>query len=531
MDMKVGRTIKPADGVTEGAAEIARAKGSMLGFCYYNTQIQELMREFQHNYLNHKNRYTGLRYKEDPAVIGVLVTNENDLTFHFGHNMLPDKHNPVHNARWTKGYTEFARAHGLPEGPVGKTWVPGPSKLYLSEAEHAFNRIMIGDLRGIGVKAPIATTSLWGPEPLFSLPVLTDGDWVDVHSYGEAEELGRNAHDKGTYLTYVAMAQVYGKPLSVTEWNVPFPAADRFTAPLAVASLACLQGWDAPMIYNYSQAALSAPHPDQWSTYNDPALTGLMPAAALLFRRGHVSPARKTYVFRPDPSVLFGRELKPDTSATIRTLAEQSRLTIGIPEVPELPWLEPTKPSSDAIVVTDPDHDFLPPGQSFVRSDTGELTRDWERGIQTIDTPRSQAVGGWIGGQTLATRDASFAARTNKAVIALTSVDNRPLSESRFVLVSAVARAVASPGDRPHYLSEPVQARITLRTKAGDLELLALGRDGRVAGRPPLERQGDVLTFEIPTRGGTHWYVLKAPRGPAAGKSQESGGGPPGDGR
>ena len=40
------------------------------------------MIEFQHNYLNHLNKYTKLRYKDDPAVMGVLITNENDLTAH-----------------------------------------------------------------------------------------------------------------------------------------------------------------------------------------------------------------------------------------------------------------------------------------------------------------------------------------------------------------------------------------------------------------------------------------------------------------
>ena len=241
------------------------------------------------------------------------------------------------------------------------------------------------------------------------------------------------------------MGQVYGKPLTITEWNVPFPTVDRFTAPLYVASIASLQGWDAPMIYNYSQAALTAPAGvDQWSTYDDPTITGMMPAAALLYRQGHVSPAKKTYCMMLDPGTFFGRNLNPDTSATVRSLAEQSRLTIGMPDTPELPWLKPSKPSSDTIVLTDPDHDFIPREQAFVRSDTGELTRNWEEGTQTIDTPRTQAVSGWIGGRTIKTRDASFETRTGKAVVALTSVDNRPLAESRFILVTAVARAVAS---------------------------------------------------------------------------------------
>ena len=214
----------------------------------------------------------------------------------------------------------------------------------------------------------------------------------------------------------------------------------------------------------------------------------------------------------------------PDTSATIRTLAEQSKLTIGMPEVPQLPWLEPSRPSPDVTIVTDPDRDFIPPGQSFVKSDTGELTRDWELGIQTIDTPRTQAVSGWIGGKTLTTRDASFETRTKKAVIALSSVDNRPLSDSGFIMVTAVARAVPSPGNRPPLLSEPVVSRITLRNKTADLELLAMGRDGRVAARPRLRREGDVVTFDVPTTGGTHWYVLQS-RGASARRRPSNTGG------
>ena len=55
------------------------------------------------------------------------------------------------------------------------------------------------------------------------------------------------------------------------------------------------------MIYNYSQSGSRHHGPDKWSTYHDPALTAVMPAAALPFRQGHVSPAKKTYCFQPDP--------------------------------------------------------------------------------------------------------------------------------------------------------------------------------------------------------------------------------------
>ena len=203
------------------------------------------------------------------------------------------------------------------------------------------------------------------------------------------------------------------------------------------------------MIYNYSQVPLQRPGPgewhDEWSTFCDPAISGVMPAAAIAFRQGHISPARETYCLKLSPAQLFETYLDPTNTATVRTLAEQSRLTIGIPAVKELPWLKPSELPAGVKVVTDPDHDFIPAGQSFVRSDTGELTRSWNEGIQTIDTPKTQAVSGWIGGKSFSLEDATFEFSTRKAVVALTSIDGEPLATSRFILVTAIAQARSAP--------------------------------------------------------------------------------------
>ena len=47
-----------------------------------------------------------------------------------------------------------------------------------------------------------------------------------------------------------------GVRLLITEWNVEYPNTDRFTAPLYMASIAALQGWDAPMLFDYSHGPL-----------------------------------------------------------------------------------------------------------------------------------------------------------------------------------------------------------------------------------------------------------------------------------
>jgi len=511
LDLQVGRQIEPRDRPELGAQEILKAQGNVAGFCYYNPDVRKLMKEFQDQYLNHVNKYTKLAYKDDPAVVGVLVTNENDLVNHYGHRMLPDKGNPFHTALFTRDYKAFAKQHGLPEDRVSQTWVPGPSKMYLGDAEHRFNLAMKGDLRALGLRAPIATTNFWGSPPLFVLPPLTDGDVIDVHSYGKAEELGLDPRREAGFIHWIGAAQTAGKPLTVTEWNVPYPAPDRFTAPLYVAGVASLQGWDAPMIYNYAQDPLQPPGgPSEWSTFFDPALTGVMPAAALLYRRGHVAPAKKTYHLALSTATLFDRDLSPKTSATIRTLVEQSRLTIGLPAVKELPWLTPSQPPEGAIVIEDPDRDMLPEGASEIRSDTDELSRDWNQGVQLIDAPKTQAVSGWVGGKDLRTTDARFHFRTKKAVVALSSVDDQPLGKSRFILVTTVARAVIGAQNRPPMLSEPVVGTVALTTEADDLELLALAADGKVASRQAAPRTQGVVSLSLPAGRGTHWFVLKS---------------------
>ncbi|MGC8643250.1 MAG: glycosyl hydrolase family 5 [Isosphaeraceae bacterium] len=515
LDMHYLRPILPGDGVTLGRDEIAREK-SYWGFNYVNPQLQALMKEFQRQYLGHVNRYTRTAYKDDPAVIGVLITNENDLTVHFGLRFLPDKHNPVHLKLFQKKMNAFVAATGMPANLVWRTWEPGPSKYWLCDLEHQFNRMMIDELRTLGVQAPIATTNQWGPCALCSLPPLTDGDVIDVHCYGGEEALSANPRSMNTFPSPAATAQVYGKPLVITEWNMPFPAKDRFTAPLYIASIASLQGWDAPMIYNYSQLGIHPPGDgeatrriDTWSTYLDPAITGVMPAAAVAFRRGHISPARKAYCLKLTPEQLLGTSINPGNAATIRTLVEQSKLSIGMPAIKELPWLKPSEPAGDVTIVTDPNHDFIPAGATSVRSDTGEIVRSWKEGIQVIDTPRTQALSGWIGGKSIKLKDATFAFNTVKALVALTSIDDEPLSRSRFILITAIGQARPSPANHLPFLTEPVIGTITLRTQASGLELLSLGSSGKVVSRTTPSSDHDGLSISLPSGRGTHWYVLK----------------------
>src|SRR6185436_18504181 len=114
-----------------------------------------------------------------------------------------------------------------------------------------------------------------------------------------------------------------------------------------------------------SQVPVQEPDkPDAYSTWNDPALTALMPAAALMFRQNHLKEAQKTYRLDLSREGLYYASTSPDTSAAIRTIVEQSKLTIGLPNIPELGWDDAVSSKAPNVTAfTDLDRDFIPQGQ------------------------------------------------------------------------------------------------------------------------------------------------------------------------
>lgn len=512
LDLHVGRQF--AQPSLPGVEELTRHEAGAKGFNYLNRQVEAKMEEFAERYLERKNRYTGRRWKDDPAVVAILVTNENDLTDHFGNRFLPDKGNPVHQAmfeRWARG---AMKRMGLPPA-ARRIWEPGPGKLLLAQLQHEFDARALRHLEQLGATGLRATTNYWGRNRMYALLPLISGDLIDVHSYGDAEFLSDNPRFTSNYAHFIAGASVEGFPLTVSEWNVPPPAADRFIAPAWTAAVGSLQGWDALLLYAHSLGPVRAPTQlDTWSSWNDPALVALTPAAAIAYRRGDIARARQTIVLAPDAQTVTSGP-NAETSRAIRTAAERHAVRIRLPNVPQFDWDDAARrpPHPGARVISDLDHDFAPEDDTQIASDTGELVRDWAKGLATIDTSRTQAAMGWIGGERIELSDATIELVTPKAALVLTSLDGAPLSSSRAILVSVVARAKPAP-DGHSYLSEPVHGRFAIQNEHA-LGLVPLSASSRSRGVPPAGRaitksagrKNGWSQFELPGLA-THWYLL-----------------------
>jgi len=509
--LHVGRTFTQNDAI-ENFSDLAHGKeaAEIKGFNYYNASVQSQMRAFNTAYLSHVNEFTGVAYKDDPAIIALLLTNENDLSHHFGNALLGNKGVPLHSQLFYADAKYFAEAQNLSYDKIVRTWEAGESKIYLNDVEHRFNRDMLNHLQQLGLRSLVATTNSWGGMGLAGLPSLTDGGIIDVHAYGTTEELSRNPRFNPGFLSWAGAARVAGKPLSITEWNMePFPTADRFTSPLFVASIASLQGWDAIMLYGYSQAPLNGKiGGSNYSAFNDPAIMGLMPAASLLYRQDHVALAKNAFTLALDRKSLFNARHDPTTSKTIRTLLETSRFAVRLPRIPELPWLKHSvEPASEAAVSVGLDVDFIPQGQSFVQSDTGELQRNWEQGIHTVNTAKSQIVSGKIGGKTIKLQNSTFEIQTKKALVAIQSLDNKPICSSNRIFITLMARSQPDENNKSVFLSEPVVGSVTFTASPG-LKLYHISKTGDLGSPLSVEYANNNYTVFFNSEP-AHWFVLQ----------------------
>src|SRR5262249_8680100 len=153
-------------------------------------------------------------------------------------------------------------------------------------------------------------------------------------------------------------------------------------------------------------------------------------------------------------------------------------------------WLSASKIPQGAKVITDPHLSLIDSTAREAISDTGELKRNWADGIYTIDTPRSQAAMGWIGGKDISLSDVGIAGATRNATVAVQSLDGKPIAEARTILISLGARSVPSPGNKLPFHSEPVTGQLAVRAPKG-LKLYARsGANGRERAIPAAYENG-----------------------------------------
>ena len=152
--------------------------------------------------------------------------------------------------------------------------------------------------------------------------------------------------------------------------------------------------------------------------------------------------ADTTYALTPDRKQMFYQSNSPKNSIAARTASERGKLVVVMPVIPELPWLKKGPIPPGAKVIRNLNQSMIADNATEVISDTGEISRNWSKGIYTINTPRTQAAMGWIGNELIDLPDVIIYIRTRNASVAVQSLDGAPIKTSSSLMISLSAQAL-----------------------------------------------------------------------------------------
>lgn len=271
------------------------------------------------------------------------------------------------------------------------------------------------------------------------------------------------------------------RPWVVGEWSAATTHSFRAELPLWTAATAVFQRW-AGVCADGGLAGGSDAVAWAWA-----------PAGALMFHRGDVAPAHGKLLFRLPAADKSVNTLRADHEQFSATAAlGLTRFAFEPAAAEPFGWMTLRGVEMAAVAALNPR-----------TSDTGEITHDWQAGWLTIDTPRTQALVGFLGGGPAETRDLRLQLTNEFAVVALSSLDGKPLARSDRVLLTATGRADPANARR----IEPVEGAVTLKWLAPsqrDRKIFALDISGRRAQEVPTAGRGFLLRPELKA----FWYEI-----------------------
>ena len=525
MDLLTYRKFKEGDDVVQHELLPDSAKP----WSITNPRLIELQKEFMGQIWNHVNPYTGLAYKDDPAIVMCEISNENDLFV----DTAGRRKDYVEPTYYTNEFRHMFKQWLEKEG-IEYDWEHCP--LYSNDepllkfkyvAMKAYNKEMYDYMRSIGVKVPITGTN-WNKPPVGLARSQEDMDFSDNHPYfydwkwGTQERICANRSITMYPYANPNMGRMVlaGKPYFISEWDMPWPNSYRAEGPIFYAAVGCLQGWTGFTIHTYAYSSdlhsnmplgreLSTPvagipyREGIFSVWNDPAKFGLFYHAALMTRRADISPANKKVAvsyngFGNSPVTAYQGLLEQHKAAC----TFDGKMPEGYDEMVDAADVYPN------------------PNGNIIMSDNGQMWRDLTKKVGAIDTPRTKCVYGSIATNThgnsnftpklsgITLEGMEVVGRTDFGVIALSSLSDAPIEESDNMLLTTIGRArntdaifdgekMLDVGKTP-IMVEVIQATIRIKTKHGkSLKVWGVNAEGFYSGEHPTTYEDGWLQFNV----------------------------------
>ncbi len=539
LNLNVGRGYKPGDRVPD-----SDAVRLWKGFTYIGERLIELQKDYAKRLLTHYNPYTKTKYSEEPAVATVEIVNENSIYEFWFRNWLRGEltvdrpaaqldFTPFYADQLDEMYQAWLTAHRRPAqiaalrreaGVAEGAAVPRLSRGdfgtasrdrfhaeadFLGDVEKTFFTDMYAYIKeDLGVKSLVignADHTYWIPnQPM--MRANSQLDFIDAHVYWQHPAIwGRRNTPMvddplDSIIVKLSRSPFLNRAFTVSEVNHPNPNEYAAEMMPILAAYAGFHDWDGIYFYTFEPKALDDWQPyvvDEFDITLDPVKMVQVKMGALLFLRGDVQAARETVV----------RDYSSEQVNEAMRLPEAERpyFTPGFPKA--IPLVHDTRIGT---LDGKPTSSFGPAPTPPYVSDTRELA--WfvdpaKHGLVTIDTPRTQALIGFIP-ENAEKSTTHLQAELNNAFAAITlsSLDEQPIQRADKLLLTACARwqNTGSKWNDRHTLwefwgegptqIEPVTGWLMLRELDGAVAVKVTPLDGasQPIGEPAMGRRMEV---------------------------------------
>lgn len=508
LDFITYRRFKEGDGVEN--AHLLRTMGKP--FALFDRKLIELQKEYISLLLNHVNPYTGLAYKDEPAIALADMINETDI--------MQIAYLPIDNVE--PYISDLKKAYHEETGDESDVDFGDKNRStkvteFLFNVQKRYHDEMIAYTKSIGAKMPLTGTN-WAVTKLMPL-TLENADFLDAHEYYNMASQHKFRHssqmsDDVVIPKRLCFHNVKGKPFFCSEWNMQWPNRHRGEAPLYIAAVGALQNWGGYAVHTYRYGTTVEPNITRklgrnialgggssrgsFDVYNDPALFGLFYHASLIMRRGDVQPAKES-VTRGFTKEYLLENFGYDYDIIGKTVCEKHKVYMAYDGKNE--------------------GDFMY-SEPQVTSDTGELFRDKEKGYGLIRTERTKAVYGTFAGMKIDLGDVTVSCENPYGTIAMSSLDDKKISSSENILLTAIGNAdntgavynteetVLEKEGREPILIDVIEAKISIKTEKKNLIVYSVDPEGFFTGALDSTCENGIFSFSIGEKYESMYYLI-----------------------
>ena len=443
---------------------------------------------------DHVNPYTGVAWKDEPAVLFVTLLNEDSIASVWWGAA------DVYVAK----YNEWAKGKGYPQFEKKDIGKHKEFAEFLYEVKSDANRRMTKRLKDAGVKTLVSGGNWWENMAQVyereALEVVDNHQYADIY-YGASGKVVMHFNNQANlqngspaYSLPVMMAstRVFGKPFTVTEWNFCNPNRWRAEGGLTMGAYAALQDWDAifRFAWSHERPPMFKPSPSKgFDIVTDPLSQLTERQAVLLFGRRDAAPAAGSAAYGVTADEAFSGGLGDMWSRGLyplpfAELGHTMRIGSFSADGGRKPALAVDK------VYTAANKKEIPAFNRAGTSDTRETSINYNKGSLRVSTPRTAGVCS-LKKQDLSAGPLAVSGATAFCSVSASSMDGAPLERSKRVIVFHLTDLLNSGavftnekrtdmtnwGDLP-YLAAAGEAKIALKNANKGLKVWAVAADG-----------------------------------------------------